>query len=239
MTIVIDAHNHLGGPDKGDGMSQNVDEMIARMDAVGVDMSVVFPFNDAKPGVSFSSSNDRTYIATAQHPDRLIGYARLDPNYGDMAVQEAKRCIELGLVGIKLHPTAQQFSIDDPTVYKIAAHVADVSPDIPIIFDNGKPASPNKLIGDLAKAFPDVTFILAHMRGCDFIDVTAAHDNIFIQTTDVPNIDVVQQCVDELGADWVMMGSDSPYHSIEEEVRKVEALELSEKEKRKILGETA
>ena len=193
MTLVIDAHNHLGGPDKGDGMSQNAEDIIARMDAADV----------------------------------------------DVAIQEAKRCIELGLVGIKLHPKAQQFSIDDPTVYKIAEYVADVSPNIPIIFDNGKPASPNKLIGDLAKSFPDVTFILAHMRGSDFIDVTAAHDNIFIQTTDVPNIDVVQQCVDELGADRVMMGSDSPYHSMEEEIRKVEALDLSEKEKRKILGETA
>ena len=99
--------------------------------------------------------------------DRLIGYARLDSNYGDAAIQEAKRCIELGLVGIKLHPKTQQFHINDPTVYKIAEHVADVSPDIPIIFDNGKPASPNKLIGDLADVFPDLTFILAHMRGSE------------------------------------------------------------------------
>lgn len=239
MTIVIDAHNHLGGPDKGDGMSQSAKEIIARMDTSGVDMSVVFPFNDEKPGISFSISNDQIYIAMKQHPDRLIGYARLDPNYGDAAVQEAKRCIELGLVGIKLHPKAQQFSINDPTVYKITEHVADLSPDIPIIFDNGKPASPNKLIGDLADVFPDVTFILAHMRGGDFIDVTAAHDNIFIQTTGVPQIEVVQKCVDELGAERVMMGSDSPYHSIEEEVRKVEALQLLESEKKMVFGGTA
>ncbi|NIA03520.1 MAG: amidohydrolase family protein, partial [Nitrospirae bacterium] len=167
MTIVIDAHNHLLGPDKGDGMSQSAEEIITRMDAAGVDISVVFPFNDEKPGISFSRSNDLVHIAMKQHPDRLIGYARLDPNYGDAAIREAKRCIELGLIGIKLHPKAQQFSIDDPTVYKIAEYVADVSPDIPIIFDNGKHASPNKLIGNLAAVFPDVTFILAHMRGGD------------------------------------------------------------------------
>ncbi|MCK4938370.1 MAG: hypothetical protein KAR85_07180 [Methanosarcinales archaeon] len=33
------------------------------------------------------------------------------------------------------------------------------------------------------------------------------------------------------GPDWVMMGSDSSYHSMEDEVRKVEALQLSESEK--------
>lgn len=59
------------------------------------------------------------------------------------------------------------------------------------------------------------------MRGGDFIEVTVAHDNIFIQTTGVTQLDIVQKCVDELGADRVMMGSDSPYHSMEDEVGKV------------------
>lgn len=145
----------------------------------------------------------------------------------------------MGLLGIKLHPHAQKFPIDDATVYKIAEYVTNECPDKPILFDNGKLASPNKLIGDLAVVFPEVTFILAHMRGGDFIEVTATHDNIFIQTTGVPQIEVVQKCVDELGADRVMMGSDSPYHSIEEEVRKVEALQLSESEKQMIFGGTA
>jgi uncharacterized protein len=240
MTLVIDAHNHLGGPDKGDGMSQSAGDIIAKMDGSGIDKAVVFPFNDEDPGISFSRSNDQVYIDVAGNPDRLIGFGRLDPNQGEQAVAEARRCVvELGLSGIKLHPHAQKFAIDSATVYRIAGWVADVRPDIPIIFDNGKPASPNQLIGDLAKTFPDVTFIMAHMRGGDFIEVTAAHDNIFIQTTGVPKVEVVQQCVDELGADRVMMGSDSPYHSMEDEVKKVEALQFSEGEKLMVFSGTA
>ena len=240
MTVVIDAHNHLGGPDKGDGMSQSADDIITRMDAAGIDKAVVFPFNDEDPGISFSRSNDQIHSDVAGNPDRLIGFGRLDPNHGEQAVAEARRCVvELGLSGIKLHPHAQKFAIDSATVYRIAGWVADVRPDIPIIFDNGKPASPNQLIGDLADTFPDVTFILAHMRGGDFIEVTAAHDNIYIQTTGVPQVEVVQQCVDELGANRVMMGSDSPYHSMEDEVKKVEALQLSEAEKLMVFNGTA
>ena len=240
MTLVIDAHNHLGGPDKGDGMSQSAGDIIAKMDGSGIDKAVVFPFNDEDPGISFSRSNDQVYSDVAGNPDRLIGFGRLDPNQGEQAVAEARRCVvELGLSGIKLHPHAQKFAIDSATVYRIAGWVADVRPDTPIIFDNGKPASPNQLIGDLADTFPDVTFILAHMRGGDFIEVTAAHDNIFIQTTGVPQVEVVQQCVDELGANRVMMGSDSPYHSMEDEVKKVEALQLSEGEKSMVFSGTA
>ena len=240
MTVVIDAHNHLGGPDKGDGMTQAADDIITRMDAAGIHKAVVFPFNDEDPGISFSRSNDQVYSDVAGNPDRLIGFGRLDPNQGEQAVAEARRCVvELGLSGIKLHPQAQKFAIDSMTVYMITEWVAAVRPDIPIIFDNGKPTSPNKLIGDLAGAFPKVTFILAHMRGGDFIEVTAAHDNIYIQTTGVPQVEVVQKCVDELGADRVMMGSDSPYHSMEDEVKKVEALQLSESEKQMVFGGTA
>jgi predicted TIM-barrel fold metal-dependent hydrolase len=240
MTIVIDAHNHLGGPDKEDGMSQSADEIIARMDGAGIDKAVVFAFNDADPGVSFSSSNDRVHAAVTKHPDRLIGCARLDPNFGNQAVSEARRCMEdLGLSGIKLHPKAQKFSINDANVYRIVDWMDCERPDIPILFDNGKSVSPNKLIGDLAEDFDEVTFILGHMRGNDFIEVTATHDNIFIQTTGVPNVDVVQQCVDELGAHRVMMGSDSPYHSMNDEMKKVESLQISEYEKQMILGGTA
>ena len=240
MTVVIDAHNHLGGPDKGDGMSQSGEEIIGRMDTAGIDKAVVFPFNDEDPGISFSRSNDKVYSDVAGNPDSLIGFGRLDPNQGEQAVAEARRCVvELGLSGIKLHPHAQNFAIDSMTVYRIAEWVAAVRPDIPIIFDNGKSTSPNKLIGDLARAFPKVTFILAHMRGGDFIEVTAAHDNIFIQTTGVSQVEVVQQCVDELGADRVMMGSDSPYHSMEDEVMKVEELQLSKSEKHMVFGGTA
>ncbi|MCG7849312.1 MAG: amidohydrolase family protein [ANME-2 cluster archaeon] len=240
MTVVIDAHNHLGGPDKGDGMTQTVGNLISRMDVAGIQKAVVFPFNDEDPGSSFSRSNDQVYSDVASNPDRLIGFGRLDPNQGDQAVAEARRCVvELGLSGIKLHPHAQKFAIDSMTVYSIAEWVAAVRPDIPIIFDNGKPTSPNKLIGDLAGAFPEITFILAHMRGGDFIEVTAAHDNIYIQTTGVLQVEVVQQCVDELGADRVMMGSDSPYHSMEDEVVKVESLQLSESEKQLIFSGTA
>lgn len=240
MTLVIDAHNHLGGPDKGDGMSQSADDIITRMDAADINKAVVFPFNDGDPGISFSRSNDQIYSDVAGNPDRLIGFGRLDPNQGEQAMAEARRCVvELGLSGIKLHPHAQKFAIDSVIVYRIAEWVAAARPDIPIIFDNGKPTSPNQLIGDLAETFPDVTFILAHMRGGDFIEVTAAHDNIFIQTTGVPQVEVVQQYVDELGADRVMMGSDSPYNSMENEVMKVEALQLSEAEKLMVFSGTA
>ncbi len=74
MTVVIDAHNHLGGPDKGDGMSQSADDIISRMDAAGIHKAVVFPFNDEDPGISFSRSNDQVYSDVAGNPDRLIGF---------------------------------------------------------------------------------------------------------------------------------------------------------------------
>ena len=43
--MLIDAHNHLGGPDKGDGKSQSPEEILASMDRSAIERAIVFPFN--------------------------------------------------------------------------------------------------------------------------------------------------------------------------------------------------
>lgn len=61
--MIIDIHNHVGGPDRGDKMKQSPEEIVASMDRAGIDKSVIFPFNEINPGISFSRANN--YIASA------------------------------------------------------------------------------------------------------------------------------------------------------------------------------
>jgi predicted TIM-barrel fold metal-dependent hydrolase len=73
--LIIDAHNHVGGPDKGDHAKQSPKEIVATMDKVGIDKAVIFPFNEINLGISFSLANDYIASAMKRYPDRLIGFA--------------------------------------------------------------------------------------------------------------------------------------------------------------------
>lgn len=234
--LIIDAHNHVGGPDKGDHAEQSPEEIVATMDKVGIDKAVIFPFNEINPGVSFSLANDYIASAMKKYPDRLIGFARLDPNYGEKTVLELERAIKkLGLKGVKLHPSSQNFSLDNPHVSRIIKKASELR--IPVIFDSGKPLSPPEKIGTLAKLVPEAKLIMAHMRGPKYLEVAEKFDNIYLGTTGMFNSSKLREALQRLGAEKLIAGSDSPYIAQEREVKKFDLIPgIKEEEKALILG---
>ena len=235
--MIIDSHNHLGGPDKGDGKSQSEDEILASMDKAGVEMAVVFPFNVEEPGISFSTANDYIAAAVGRHPDRLTGFCRLDPNYGDKAVSELVRCVKyLGLKGIKLHPSSQDFPLDHPALLAVLSVAEDLG--VPALFDTGKKASPPMEVARLASRFPKLTVIMAHMNLYEeTVEAARTTPNIYIGTTGYFNVNRLGSAIRELGANRFLAGSDSPYIRMQREIEKFEGLNgLEEWERRAILG---
>ena len=233
--MIVDAHNHVGGPDKGNGKKQYPEEIVSVMDRVGIDKAVIFSFNEIN-AQTFSSANDYIAKAVAKYPYRLIGFARLDPNYKEKAIFELNRAIdELGLQELKLHPSAQKFSIISEEVKEIIKVAKEK--DIPVIFDSGKKASPPEDFGILAELFPSSKIIMAHMYG-NFLEVAKKHSNIYLQTTGMPRIEIIKNALETLGAERIISGSDSPYISMERELEKIRSIpNLTDKERELILGE--
>jgi predicted TIM-barrel fold metal-dependent hydrolase len=230
---IIDARVNTCGPDKTDGAKQSPEEIIANMNKAGVDKAVIFPFNEINPGISFSLANDYIAKAVKSYPDRLIGFARLDPNYGDRALNELERAInKLELNGIKLHPSSQKFNLDNPYVLQILKKAAELR--IPVIFDSGKPNSQPSAFSKLAEAVPEAKIIMAHMRGKNYIEVVKKHSNLFLGTACMFNTDKIQEAVEKLGTEKLIAGSDSPYVEMEREIEKYDL--LPEKERKLILG---
>jgi len=228
--MIIDSHNHLGGPDKGDGAKQSVEEILSRMKEANVDMAVIFPFNEEPLTLAnmFISRTQR------EHADKLIGFVRLNPNDREMAILEARKAItEYGLKGIKLHPTAQRFYPDHPFVLRIIETAAFYN--VPVVFDNGKAASKNEDIANLAKQVPGAKIILAHMRGENYIKVCEENENLYLGTVKA-EVDNIIEALDKLGAEKLIAGSDSPYADMKYEMHdKFEDI-TSDKERELILG---
>ena len=162
------------------------DEMLFAMDRAGIDRAVVFPFNEAEPGLSFARCNNYIAAETGRHPDRLTGFCRLDPNAGHAAVEELERCVgELGLKGVKLHPSSQNFPLDHPVLdeleqvfvasedldaeslsHGVASHAAqDIVGFISLDLQPGDV----KGIDKLADALDLGVKVTRHLRSCAFI----------------------------------------------------------------------
>jgi predicted TIM-barrel fold metal-dependent hydrolase len=234
--MIIDSHCHLGGPDKGDGASQSPDGIIEIMDSSDIDKAVVFPFNEVNPGISFSKANDFIADAVGKYPDRLIGFARLDPNAGMGALLEFDRCVwDLGLKGIKLHPKAQNFTPSNVYVLRILEKASEL--DVPVVFDNGKEIFDNNSIGMLAKKVPDCKIIMAHMRGFGFIEVPERNANVYLGTVKA-SIERVSRAIEVLGSNKIIAGSDTPYTDMKFEMKeKFDNVKgLTERERKMICG---
>jgi|Deesub1362A_J573_1020465.scaffolds.fasta_scaffold00016_81 hypothetical protein len=232
--MIIDSHVHMGGPDK-DGATLTPEELVNSMEDIGVDKAIVFPFNDIDPGISFSKANNAVSSAVEKYPEHLIGFCRLDPNFEEKTLEELERSInELGLKGVKLHPTAQAFTLDHPYVLEVIKKAAEHG--VPVVFDNGKKESPNEGIGKLAGEVPDAIIILAHMRGENFIEVCEEHKNLYLGTVKAWNLNKIKEALVRLGPRRIIAGSDSPYSNMRKElIEKFEEIELNKDVKELIL----
>jgi hypothetical protein len=214
--MIIDAHNHLG---VRPGASQSGADLVAKIDAVGVDKAVMFPF------VEGNFTNAPIKEAFDQYPDRLIPYCAVNPWEPD-AADEVRRCIvDWGFKGLKLHPTINGFHLSDPNLVDPLFKVAEEF-DIPIIVHGASDLynSPPEF-ALMAARFPKVNLLMAHMGFFWSVDQAIAfarqYDNLYLETSRAPIFEI-QTAVRELGPHKVIWGTDSPFVDYEWEFKKME-----------------
>jgi predicted TIM-barrel fold metal-dependent hydrolase len=212
---LIDAHTHVGASLFGVG--QSVDDLLASMADNGIAQAVVAPLKP--PGYHLGPENDRIAAAVRAHPDRLVGFARVDPWQGESALRELRRALdELGLVGLYLHPFEEQFAANDEMAFPLLDLLRER--DLPLLLAGGYPGfSHPSRIGDLARQFPEVTIVATHggqlnISGLLLADATGmlrANPNVVMETSGIYREDFIEDTVAELGPGRVVFGSNAPY----------------------------
>jgi hypothetical protein len=112
----------------------------------------------------------------------LIPFCRVNPH--DDALEEAQRCVAAGARGIKLHPRAEEFTLDHPGVRPLVALAAEHQLPVLIHAGRGIPALGEHAVA-LAGDFPDARLILAHAGICDLGWIWHAapdHPNLLFDT---------------------------------------------------------
>src|SRR4029077_7409930 len=113
----FDAHTHLGLD--GDGPSLSPEQHLRIMGGGGVSAPNVFASNEPDPEPAYRAPNDRVLEWAAEAPDRLFPFVRLSLDEDPLG--EAVRCLDRGARGIKLHPRAQAFRVNDPLLEAVFA----------------------------------------------------------------------------------------------------------------------
>jgi hypothetical protein len=132
----------------------------------------------------YREANDRILSDAAHSDGRLVPFCRVNPNH-DGSLAEARRCIELGAKGIKLHPRSDDFALDSAGSRDVFALAHDQRLPVLIHAGRGIPALGEHTL-ELSTEFPAAKIILAHAAVTDLSWIwrhLSDHPNVFIDTS--------------------------------------------------------
>ena len=108
---------------------------MTQLDAAGIDKAVISGEDVTTRAGSTIVSNEEVKKLVDIYPDRLIGFAGVDPKRPDAVEVLEKAFTELGLKGLKLSPAMQYVMPDDPIMKPI--YETCLKYDKPILFEAG------------------------------------------------------------------------------------------------------
>ena len=202
------------------------ERMLADMDQAGLDKVIVMGNYRQKPE-GCRAVNDQTIELVRRWPERVIGFAVLQPVPIQVALDELQRCLDYGLRGVgELGPYGQGYDMNNPDFLEVVE--ACIRADIPLNlhvseevghFYIGKSTTPLRHYYTLACRYPELKLILAHWGGGLFFyeimpEVRRTLKNVYYDTAGSPLLypteaifRVALQCLDHRK---ILYGSDYP-----------------------------
>jgi uncharacterized protein len=205
---LFDAHVHLGTDI--DGMVGDYDQLEELMRRYRIGRAFMFCLDEPDRHPAFRSANDRTLAFAERSGGRLIPFVRLDLN--ESPIEEAKRCLDRGARGIKLHPRAQKFTATDERlgpVFELAAERR-----VPVLIHGGRGLPP--IAGGLralVDRFPQATLIIAHCGIADLAALAscmAGRRGVFFDTSVWSPVDLLD-FYRQIPPEQALYASDYPY----------------------------
>ena len=235
---MIDIHGHLGRfsfciPDLS---SQG---MVDVMDRLGVASTVCSSMQSM--GTEVESGNREVARAMLGHPGRILGYAALWPGDPLKARDEARRCFDLGFVGLKLH-NATGFTYTDPG-FAMALALADESRRLVLLHTSGQDDEFAQ-VRLLAERYPQAAFVLGHAGAagteCEYGRLAREFDNVHLDTCmSAPPRGIVERLVAAAGVDKILWGSDVLFLNQAHQLGKVLGARIPDEGKIRILATNA
>lgn len=229
---------------------QELADLYQRLDMIAVLLAWDAETATGRPRLS------NQYVAQAcrDFPGVFAGFGSTDPHKGERAVEEVHRIKELGLRGVKFHPSIQAFFPDDERFWPVFAACEEEG--LAALFHTGTSgigagtpggqgirldyAQPIHLDA-VAAAFPELQIVAAHFGypwQTELLAMALHKTNIWIDVSGWAPRYIPPEVVREMRGrlqDRFLFGSDYPFISPERCLQELQALEMPETTLEKVL----
>ncbi|MEM7410463.1 MAG: amidohydrolase family protein [Myxococcota bacterium] len=263
---VLDVHHHVGnafralggalenaeGLTAGQYAERELTSRLEIMDSGGVAQALVIPghgYERSRGIVDTRAENDAIAAYRDARPDRFpAAVGVVEPRDGAASFEEIDRIASLGLVGISFHTRFQGVSLDSRWILQYCERMASHGL-VPVI--HAMDDTPEEALWKLAalgRALPDVPMLALDpfssyeaTRQCFFVAELAP--SIVMDTSLSYNFDFIEDFVRQFGAERVAFGTDLYSYPVGRRIShllpQILESELSDDEKRAVLGDTA
>ena len=205
---IFDAHVHLGTDI--DGMIGDFDELVGIQRRYGISGAFMFCLDEPDRHPAFSAANDRTLAFAERSEGRFVPFVRLD--LAERPIDEAVRCLDAGARGIKLHPRAQKFLLNDERLAPVFELAADRR--VPILIHGGRGLPPiADSLAQLIERYDGAQLIIAHCGIADLAGLASCFSGrpgVFFDTSVWSPLDVLD-LFRLVAPEQVLYASDYPY----------------------------
>jgi predicted TIM-barrel fold metal-dependent hydrolase len=242
--MIVDIHAHIGHHPLMDFKQKPV-EVLEVMDKYGIDKTFIHPF----PSMRTSIVNEMVSKAVDSNPDKLVGFACIDPSNDD-SLKELKRSVELGLKGVMMDPEFHGVFRNISKVEELMVLCMEYK--LPVLFNTpnietvdhasyiiGGISEPYyRGVDQLAFKFPEVKLIVSTFWP-RIRELVRMHSNIFIDTGSRNGVSGAVRLTQDIGPTRICFGSESPQNHPALGIKVIQKRKMAPIYKKLLLGDNA
>jgi predicted TIM-barrel fold metal-dependent hydrolase len=240
---------------KPEARMATAEELLASMDEAGIGLSVVLNIGWASHELCVKT-NDYILDSVSRYPARLVGFCAIQPAAGDAAIAELERCAKAGAEGIgELRSDVQGFDLADKTTMKPLVDSA-LKHDLIFLTHSSEPVGHEysgkgsitpDILYSFITGFPNLKLVCAHWGGglpfyALMPEVAKSLANVFFDTAATVFLykpEIFEQMSQIIGSDKILFGTDYPLMHQNRVLAQIQASQLPEEDKARILGANA
>ena len=244
--MVISCHEHLANRRGSSTWEENDRLLIEAADKLGIDQVCCSILTPQRPATveGFRECNEWVADGMQRYPDRVLGYCYVNPGHQREALAEVRRCVEdRGFMGIKLY---NEYRCSEPVVWPVVELAIELG--VPILQHAGHSHYHNDaqprisdagMIAELAARYPEAMIICGHIGGGGDWEWAAkalrpAPKGYMDTSGSVVDDGIIEMAARILGVERLLFGCDM---SMTAGIGKIRGADLSDRAKRRILGE--